>query len=111
MISPARVWAMALVVAYVVAVSLVGLAALRYERVLAGMGSLPPLAAWTFRAHSYTPLFFLFSIPAILCAISNQLTATLRRVAMSISVIGLILLALWFMLIWLGMGRLVELLS
>jgi hypothetical protein len=105
-------WAGVLVVSYVAAVTVIGFTAIRYEMVLDGMiETLPPLTRWTFHAHKYTPLFLVLSIPAILCAISKTLTVTQRRVAMSISVLGLVLLAAWFRLIWLGMGYPVKLLS
>jgi hypothetical protein len=97
---------------YVAAVAFVGIKALGYERVLYVIAqeedALPALAEWTFRAHRYTPLFFIFSIPAILCAISNQLTAAQRRVAMTASAIGLLCLTMWFGVIWLGMGLFVH---
>ena len=112
MLTAARLWAVGLVAAYVAAVAFVGFKALGYERVLYVMAQeedvLPALAEWTFHAHRYTPLFFIFSIPAILCAISNQLSAAQRRIAMTASAIGLLWLVVWFGVIWLGMGLLVH---
>jgi hypothetical protein len=107
-----RWWAVGLVAVYVAAVVFVGFKALGYERVLYVMAeeedALPALAEWTFHAHRYTPLFFIFSIPAILCAVSDQLSAAQRRVAMTASAIGLLWLAVWFGVIWLGMGLFVH---
>jgi hypothetical protein len=107
--SVARRWAATLVGAYVIAVAFVGFTAMRYEQYLYGfIEHMPQLTQWTFHAHRYTSVFILLSTPAILCAISDRLSATERRVAMTISLVGLLLLALWFGLIWLGMGLVVA---
>jgi hypothetical protein len=101
---------LAVVVAYVIAIAFVSFKAIRYELYLDGMretSPLPPLAEWAFQIHHLTPWFLLASIPAIQCTISDRLSARQRRVAMLISIVGLLLLAMWFGLIWLGMGHLV----
>jgi len=104
-----RMWALSIVALYVAGIAFVGFTALGYERRLDGMAEdLPALAAWTFHAHHYTPLFFILAIPAILCAITNRLSARERLVAMTISGAGLLWLVVWFGVIWLGMGFLIR---
>jgi hypothetical protein len=104
-----RLSAATLVVAYLVLMVIVGAFSIHYEMILDGMiEHMPPLTQWTFHAYRYTPLFLFLAFPAILCAITTRLSTTLRRISMAVSVGGLVLLAAWFGVIWLGMGLVVA---